>query len=88
MKGPSSCLFQRNKSAPSNRTVPDSAGQIPTSKRARVDLPAPLAPMTATASPAWIWKLICFKMAARPPGAAVTTFSKATCPLGAGNDMD
>ena len=74
-------------SAPSSRTLPDMAGQMPTSRRASVDFPAALGPITATASPGANEKLTPFKMATLEPGAEATTPSTESCPSGAGNDM-
>ena len=49
---PRSSEFQRSIAAPSRRTVPAAAGQMPTSVFAREDFPAALAPNSANPVPA------------------------------------
>ncbi len=47
----------RETSTPSKCTLPDAAGCTPESVRSSVDLPAPLAPTSATSSPSFTRRL-------------------------------
>ena len=55
---------------------------MPSSTRAKVDLPEPEAPRTTVTVPAGISALTPFKMGSLRPGAEATTSFKTTSPLG------
>ena len=67
--------------------MPTAAGQTPTSKRASVDLPEPLGPITPSTSPAWIANVRFLMTATGTPGGAAVTASIDNAPCGVGNSM-
>ena len=87
MYGPNRSGVQEFISAPSRRMVPCSGFQTPTSRRAKVDLPAALGPMIPKASPAAKAKptsLMITLLVVRIPN---DTFSRAIWPVGAGSSI-
>ncbi|MNF70953.1 hypothetical protein D3C84_528860 [compost metagenome] len=84
---PSSSLCQLKTSAPSRRTLPCWAGQMPSRARAKVDLPAPLEPMMPTDSPAATSKLSPRTAGSSAPGGVTVSACTATLPCGVGRGM-
>src|SRR5471032_2826487 len=74
-------------SALSKRTLPTSAGHTPTIRRASVDLPEPLGPITPSTSPAFSANETLRRIGTGTPGGAALTASTDIWPVGFGRAM-
>ena len=74
-------------SAPSRRTLPERAGQMPSKARARLDFPDALGPTIPKISPASRFRLTPLTAGNCDPGGNTTTCSTPSLPSGAGRLM-